>query len=375
LTAAASLALTQHPLTAGTPEPQSARTEPKIWGLEGFGALPPQLEATIAQTQMLERAVSEDAKTWTGYTYDRGSIRNVRVIRYDGPTVILQGDYTFNGGLREWVIAEERGGAVQCLRYQSGRACEPVGRSQWSAQLARPAQMVSAPQQQVQSAPPSPQVHAKSLRRATPAEVRLLTDAIESDSTAWFVNRYDAGSLKNIDVEQTDQTTILSGEYTFNGGSSGWIAAKLVGGRIECIRYWDTGACSAIRGSGIASSTQAVRAATFPALTDQERKIIQCGFVTQMIQPLQLNSSEVSQIFLGKNADQVARLASFYYSENVRVSGIRAREASRRAYDPAADRTLVAYTESVSAEVLAKQRQGRSVILNFMRDVFSGYRC
>lgn len=86
------------------------------------------------------------------------------------------------------------------------------------------------------------------LPRASQAQANLLERAVRQDSSAWILNRYDVGSMSNVRVSSnTGGVTTLRGEYTYNGGSRGWVEARLASGRVECLGYWDTGGCTAVR--------------------------------------------------------------------------------------------------------------------------------
>lgn len=88
------------------------------------------------------------------------------------------------------------------------------------------------------------------LPRATPAQIRLLADAIGQDSGNWWSNRYDVGSLNNVRVDSSGGVIALRGDYTYNGGSQGWIKGRIERGRVQCIQYHDTSDCAEVRQSG-----------------------------------------------------------------------------------------------------------------------------
>jgi hypothetical protein len=76
----------------------------------------------------------------------------------------------------------------------------------------------------------------------------MVERAVRQDSGAWLMNRYDRGSISNVRVaERTGGSTTLRAEYTYNGGSSGWVLARVVEGRVDCLGYWDMGGCTSIR--------------------------------------------------------------------------------------------------------------------------------
>lgn len=89
------------------------------------------------------------------------------------------------------------------------------------------------------------------LPAASAAQARLLAEAVRQDSGAWLVNEFDAGSMVNVRVAGRDgAATTLRGEYTFNGGRPGWVEARVTGGRIECLDYWDMSGCAPVRTPG-----------------------------------------------------------------------------------------------------------------------------
>lgn len=89
---------------------------------------------------------------------------------------------------------------------------------------------------------------------ATTAQTRMVEQAVRQDSGAWLMNRYDVGSVTNVRVaERSSGTTTLRAEYTYNGGASGWVLARVADGRVECLGYWDMGGCATVRGRGSAA--------------------------------------------------------------------------------------------------------------------------
>jgi hypothetical protein len=77
---------------------------------------------------------------------------------------------------------------------------------------------------------------------AGPALTRKLEGYVQTDSRGWAFNHYDAGTVTNvkiIDGSVASGSYILRGEYTYNGGQSGWVAAKMAGPNLQCILFWD----------------------------------------------------------------------------------------------------------------------------------------
>jgi hypothetical protein len=76
------------------------------------------------------------------------------------------------------------------------------------------------------------------------AELNQSLEAIaRSDSRSWWTNSYDVGSMHNsyVRASSPDGTTVIArGFYTYNGGTRGWVDARIVNGQLDCIEYWDT---------------------------------------------------------------------------------------------------------------------------------------
>ncbi|HPU15637.1 MAG TPA: hypothetical protein PK808_06115 [Polymorphobacter sp.] len=104
---------------------------------------------------------------------------------------------------------------------------------------------------------------------AGPVLTKQLNSFVIADSAGWVMNHYDAGTIHNVRVAEGSAKTgnmVLRGEYTFNGGESGWVLAKLVGGKLDCIQFWD--ARIGCRGLRDASYAAAVRGAAISAMSD-----------------------------------------------------------------------------------------------------------
>ncbi len=68
-----------------------------------------------------------------------------------------------------------------------------------------------------------------------------LEQILLADSAGWAFNSYDTGSVTNARLISDGETgsTAVQGDYTYNGGSRGWIRANISNGRVECIIYHD----------------------------------------------------------------------------------------------------------------------------------------
>jgi hypothetical protein len=108
----------------------------------------------------------------------------------------------------------------------------------------------------------------KAMPIAGPALTKQLNSYVTADSAGWVMNHYDAGTIHNVRVAEGSAKSgnmVLRGEYTFNGGASGWVLAKLVGGKLDCIQFWD--ARIGCRGLRDASYAAAVRGAAINAMS------------------------------------------------------------------------------------------------------------
>lgn len=73
-----------------------------------------------------------------------------------------------------------------------------------------------------------------------PSIGEILDRYVLEDSKGWMFNRYDAGSMTNVKYKtQGKDMQIVRGYYTYNGGNSGWVEVEVVGGEVQCFRYWD----------------------------------------------------------------------------------------------------------------------------------------
>jgi len=100
--------------------------------------------------------------------------------------------------------------------------------------------------------------YLQSRPRANSAQTTLLDRAIAQDSQAWFINRFDQGSLTDVVVLPPPDAgvVLVRGSYTYNGGSLGWVNARLRGTSVECLEYWDRqGSCAAVRSAPAASAS------------------------------------------------------------------------------------------------------------------------
>lgn len=106
-------------------------------------------------------------------------------------------------------------------------------------------------------------------RPASAAQSRLLASAIRQDSYSWIVNEYDNGSLRDVQIIDSKNGVItIRGDYTFNQGENGWIAAQIVNNNVSCIYYWDTSYCNPVRKA--------------PYYVSNPREEVDCYFVNEI---------------------------------------------------------------------------------------------
>lgn len=73
----------------------------------------------------------------------------------------------------------------------------------------------------------------------------IMDRIITRDSWGWMFNRYDRGSVRNTRVEaRNGRDRLVYSEYTYNGGTPGWMHLLIVDGRVACVEYHDfAGTC------------------------------------------------------------------------------------------------------------------------------------
>lgn len=76
---------------------------------------------------------------------------------------------------------------------------------------------------------------------------KILETTVGRDSNSWSWNRYDHGSMSNIQVlsrNKDGSAATVKGNYTYNGGVRGWVEATLTRGTtVECLHFHDMGVC------------------------------------------------------------------------------------------------------------------------------------
>ena len=76
----------------------------------------------------------------------------------------------------------------------------------------------------------------------------LLENIVRDDSEGWFSNKYDQGSMRDINflsISPKGDRMILTGNYKYNKGENGSVEAHFINGKISCLKYWDMRECRA----------------------------------------------------------------------------------------------------------------------------------
>jgi hypothetical protein len=139
-----------------------------------------------------------------------------------------------------------------------------------------------------------------------------LDQLVSEDSRSWASNRYDPGSMRaGLPSDLGDGASIVTGNYTFNGGTSGWVRAHLARGQVSCIEYWDfSGVCRQVgAGMGAAREAQAeapsqTGARPFNALhyyqeqqrQENARELQMEENNSHLVQPMERNDSHYEQV-------------------------------------------------------------------------------
>jgi hypothetical protein len=113
-----------------------------------------------------------------------------------------------------------------------------------------------APVQTARSEPAPTVADENTVSEANPKFTKLLDKLVSQDSLSWASNRYDSGSMRAGSPSDSGGSYVVTGNYTFNQGASGWVKAHFDGGKISCVEYWDfAGNCRQI-GQGLGASRQ-----------------------------------------------------------------------------------------------------------------------
>jgi TPR repeat protein len=205
---------------------------------------------TPNQIRLLTDAINKDSQSWYSNRYVAESLTNIYTVIYpEYGATFIHGNYLFNKGEKGSLYIRVQDGET-CIQYYDVGHCSAIRTAIRAADYA-------------------------SSSKATPAQAAMLTTAINQDSQSWLTRRYDAGTLNNVKVVgRDDKITIIQGHFRYDKGiNQAWIAAKIEGGRVQCIDYitYDGGpfehaSCKPVRTQSAQGAANAYRNAL------QERK-------------------------------------------------------------------------------------------------------
>ena len=153
-----------------------------------------------------------------------------------------------------------------------------------------------------------------SLPRASAGQCALLDRTVQQDSGAWSFNRYDSGSMSNVRLSSTQgSTTVLRGEYTYNGGSKGWVEAEVSRGSVSCLRYHDASSRCTEPRSAIESSAST---STPPVKLRSDLPNAQC-FKTTIENAPTYKYSEVHDPVLGRKEERTLIGSGGFHKQNI----------------------------------------------------------
>jgi hypothetical protein len=84
---------------------------------------------------------------------------------------------------------------------------------------------------------------------ADASQVQLLAAAVAVDARSWHSITYDRKSLRNFYRHNSIWNQLrIHADFTYNGGSPGWVDAEVIDGQVHCLEYWDSqGLCNEVR--------------------------------------------------------------------------------------------------------------------------------
>jgi hypothetical protein len=293
---AASLAMVSASALAQKP------SDPQAYASDGRSDLPPDFRGRIVYEGSFSADVFRAGATTRNANERMRAIarRNDRSWQEDGSITLtvtfdgsrVQGSYVGSGGMGRGTFTGTREGSsctiseghgdvntMHCDRASwSGVSQSPSGaRVAATTRIdARPAQVVDARveegRQRLASAQAAERARAAAaaydaLPNAGVALTRRLDGFVQTDSRGWALNRYDTGSIANVKIIEGSMRSgnfVMQGYYSYNRGSRGWVMAKMTGGRLECIQFWDS--VIGCRGLRTAGQGQAMRDAAMSAI-------------------------------------------------------------------------------------------------------------
>ncbi len=111
---------------------QRARVTSSYSGPVVYRPVTPMSELDAA----MDRIITRDSWGWMFNRYDRGSVRNTRVVLRNGSDRIVYSDFTYNGGRPGWVQLYIVDGRLGCVEYHDFMGqCRPVGARSYSHAL------------------------------------------------------------------------------------------------------------------------------------------------------------------------------------------------------------------------------------------------
>lgn len=110
--------------------------------------------------------------------------------------------------------------------------------------------------------PPSPAVaDGNAVSQVDSKFSKMLDQLVSEDSRSWASNKYDSGSMRAGSPSNPGDSFVVTGNYTFNEGNSGWVKAHFADGKISCMEYWDfAGNCRQV-GQGLGATREVKSAA------------------------------------------------------------------------------------------------------------------
>jgi len=86
---------------------------------------------------LMDRVITTDSRGWWINRYDRGSVRNTRVIATGPRSGIVVSDYTYNNGVAGWVRAHVVNGEFRCVEYHDfAGSCRPINANAYGGGVA-----------------------------------------------------------------------------------------------------------------------------------------------------------------------------------------------------------------------------------------------
>jgi hypothetical protein len=90
------------------------------------------------------------------------------------------------------------------------------------------------------ASPPSRPVVQPAPTVQNPAYAQMLDRMVSEDSRSWAVNRYRAGSIRNVTISGSGSDGTIRANFDYASGSeSGWVEARVQNNKVSCVRYWD----------------------------------------------------------------------------------------------------------------------------------------